>query len=170
MSLLYVVRVVLYGSVTNVRFLNSVIFLCLVCLKLCPSFWHEPVSTQFIFRPNILNPFWQALTLGMLSPCHFSWTNLLRGKRNQIFTAYWWRLYILAETCSWICILDSLYFWLYLKRIHNASRIATNVLLYYIFRAILKVNMGTLLVAQLLYKPEGPGFDSRFFRWNFSLT
>ena len=33
---------------------------------------------------------------------------------------------------------------------------------------------GTLLVAQLVealrYKPEGRGFDSRWCRWNFSLT
>jgi len=33
---------------------------------------------------------------------------------------------------------------------------------------------GTLLVAQLVealrYKPEGRWFDSRWFRWNFSLT
>jgi hypothetical protein len=33
---------------------------------------------------------------------------------------------------------------------------------------------GTLLVAQLVealrYKPEGSGFDSRWYHWNFSLT
>jgi hypothetical protein len=33
---------------------------------------------------------------------------------------------------------------------------------------------GTLLVAQLVealhYKPEGRGFDSRWFHWDFSLT
>jgi hypothetical protein len=33
---------------------------------------------------------------------------------------------------------------------------------------------GTLMVAQLVealrYKPEGRGFDSRWYHWNFSLT
>jgi hypothetical protein len=26
------------------------------------------------------------------------------------------------------------------------------------------------LIEALLYKPEGRGFDSRWYRWNFSLT
>ena len=52
---LYVVRMVQYGSVKNID-LNFVIFLCCVYLNLSPSSWHDPVSRQFIFRLNILNP------------------------------------------------------------------------------------------------------------------